>query len=98
MSERVKEAMLDLRKYMFRSVYTNPVAKGQEAKAEKMIEQLYLYYNSHLDSLPEEYLFMIEEEKEPAGRVVCDYIAGMTDRYAVAKYKEIMIPTSWDVY
>jgi dGTPase len=98
MSERVQEAMLDLRKYMFRNVYTNPVAKGQEAKAEKMIEQLYLYYNSHLDNLPEEYLFMIEEEKEPAGRVVCDYIAGMTDRYAVAKYKEIMIPTAWDVY
>lgn len=98
MSERVQEAMLELRKYMFRSVYTNPVAKGQEAKAEKMIEQLYLYYNSNLDCLPEEYLFMIEEKKEPAGRVVCDYIAGMTDRYAVAKYKEIMIPSAWDVY
>lgn len=98
MSERVQEAMLELRKYMFRSVYTNPVAKGQEAKAENMIEQLYRYYYAHLNSLPEEYQFMIEEKEEPIGRVVCDYIAGMTDRYAVAKYKEIMIPTSWDVY
>lgn len=98
MSEPVEKAMLNLRKYMFQNVYTNPVAKGQEAKAEQMIEQLYEYYLNHYERLPEEYVYMIEVKKEVASRVVCDYIAGMTDRYAVVKFTEIMIPTSWDVY
>lgn len=98
MSEPVEWAMKRLREYMFQSVYTNPVAKGQEAKAEKMIEQLYTHYLKHYELLPEEYVSMIEVKGEAASRVVCDYIAGMTDRYAVVKFTEIMIPTSWDVY
>ena len=97
MSEPVKTAMSGLRKYMFDSVYTNPVAKGEEKKAEAMIEQLYFYYAGHLDLLPEEYRYMIEMKREPEYRVVCDYVAGMTDRYAVQKYKEIMIPSAWDI-
>lgn len=98
MSEPVETAMLELRKYMFRSVYTNPKAKGEEKKAEEMIEQLYFYYARHLEQLPEEYIYMIEVKHEPDYRVVCDYVAGMTDRYAVQKYKEIMIPSAWGVY
>ncbi len=98
MSEPVEKAMLNLRKFMFESVYTNQIAKGQESKAEEMIEQLYEYYKKHYELLPEEYVYMIKVKEEPASRVVCDYIAGMTDRYAVAKFKEIMIPTAWDVY
>lgn len=98
MSEAVSAAMAGLRGYMFRNVYTNPVAKGEESKAEKMIEQLYFYYAGHTGLLPEEYRYMMEELGEPDYRVVCDYVAGMTDRYAVQKYKEIMIPDAWNVY
>ena len=98
MSEDVSAAMRELRSYMFRSVYTNPVAKGQEKKAEAMVEQLYYYYAGHLELLPEEYCRMIKEKREPDYRVVCDYVAGMTDRYAVQRYREIMIPDAWDVY
>ena len=98
MSPEVAEAMAALRAYMFRSVYTNPVAKGQESKAEKMIEQLYYYYAGHLELLPEECLYMIQVKREPEYKVVCDYVAGMTDRYAVQRYREIMIPDAWDVY
>ena len=97
MSPEVEEAMFNLRLYMFESVYTNPIAKGQEAKAERMIEQLYSHYKEHTELLPEEYLEMIEEG-ETKDRVVCDYIAGMTDRYAIVKYSELMIPNAWDVY
>lgn len=98
MSEPVEMAMKELRKYMFAHVYTNPVAKGEEKKAEAMIEQLYYYYAGHLELLPEEYQYMIRVKQEPDYRVVCDYVAGMTDRYAVQKYKEIMVPSAWDVY
>ena len=89
--------MLNLRLYMFESVYTNPTAKGQESKAEKMIEQLYEYYMKNVELLPGKYLRMIENG-EKISRVVCDYIAGMTDRFATVNYTEIMIPNAWNVY
>lgn len=96
MSKEIENAMFELRKYMFKSVYTNPVAKGQEHKAEDMTIELFEYYMSHFNLLPYEYINLLElgESEE---RVVCDYIAGMTDRYAIAKFKEIKIPAFWDV-
>lgn len=98
MSPEIEQAMGNLRKYMFANVYTNPVAKGQEHKAEALVEQLFAYYMEHVELLPEEYRFMITDKNESVNHVVCDYVAGMTDRYAVAKYREIMIPEAWDVY
>ncbi|MDE7325818.1 MAG: deoxyguanosinetriphosphate triphosphohydrolase [Lachnospiraceae bacterium] len=98
MSKEVSAAMAGLRKYMFQNVYTNPVAKAEETKAEAMIEQLYYYYAGNIGLLPEEYRYMIEELGEPEYRVVCDYVAGMTDHYAVQKYMEIVIPKAWNVF
>ena len=97
MSENVEKAMFDLRKFMFAHVYTNPVAKGQEKKAEEVVMELFQYYQRHVEILPKEYIYLIEEKGESEERVVCDYIAGMTDRYAISKYKEIKIPTFWGV-
>ncbi len=71
---------------------------GVQTCALPIFEQLYHYYADNLDLLPEEYLYMINELKEPDYRVVCDYVAGMSDRYAVQKYKEIVIPKAWNVF
>ena len=98
MSPEVESAMMNLRKFMFQSVYTNPVAKGQEEKAIHLVINLYEYYEKHIEMLPEEYLFMIEVKKEPESRVICDYVAGMTDRFAIAKFKELFVPISWAIY
>ena len=98
MSPHMEEAFQGLRAYMFKSVYTNPVAKGQEAKAEQMVQELYRYYLERVELLPKEYRVMMDEQGESAERVVCDYVAGMTDRYAVAKFKEITIPDAWDIF
>lgn len=98
MSPEIEEAMYELRRYMFRSVYTNPVAKGQESKAEAMLKSMFKYYMEHEEMLPEEYLQRMAEREETLERTVCDYIAGMTDRYAVAKFNEIAVPTSWSIY
>ena len=115
MSDKVGEALAGLRRYMFASVYTNPVAKGQEKKAERMVEFLFEYYKEHADELPADLrdqivngdgrefteihlyseLELIERRTE---RAVCDYIAGMTDRFAVTKFNEIMVPQSWNIY
>lgn len=96
MSEEVEQAMKGLRKFMFQNVYRNPVAKGEEERAKDLLSRLFIYYNRYTDRLPRQYLQMMEqgEEKE---RVVCDYIAGMTDRYAIAKFEEYFMPKAWQV-
>lgn len=98
MSYEIENALYKLRKYMFSHVYTNPVAKGEEQKAQNMLEFLFRYYEKNLELLPEEYLKRMEENKETPSRTVCDYIAGMTDRYAIAKFEELTIPKSWSIY
>lgn len=97
MSEPVETAMQGLRKFMFYHVYTNPKAKGEETKAKEMLERLFTYYMEHLELLPLQYRNMLQEG-EHKDRVVCDYIAGMTDQYAVGKFQEYFMPKSWQVY
>lgn len=98
MSSEIVTAMKNLRGYMFESVYMNKKAKAQEEQAERLLEQLFTYYLKHLELLPEEYCLRMEQLNEPSYLVVCDYIAGMTDNYAVSKFKELMIPSAWSVY
>ncbi len=94
MSQPVETALLRLRTFMFNELYRNPVAKGEEGKAEEIVKMLFRYYMDHADQLPAEYLTMMEEG-DPQDVVVCDYIAGMTDNYAVMKFQEVFLPHSW---
>lgn len=96
MSKATEEAFMELRKWMFANLYTNPIAKSEEVKAEAMIERLYYYYMDHIDLLPEKMLKMLENGEEKC-RVVCDYISGMTDQYAIMKFEEFYIPVAWQV-
>ncbi len=98
MSPDIEQAMFDLRKYMFKNVYTNPKAKGEEGKAEMMLKMLFEYYLEHEKLLPKKYLELIYERGEAKHRVVCDFIAGMTDHYAITKFNEMMVPSAWMVY
>ncbi|MEY8518378.1 deoxyguanosinetriphosphate triphosphohydrolase [Lachnospiraceae bacterium 29-84] len=96
MSEEVAEAMKGLRSFMFRNVYMDGVAKGEEERAEDLLSRLFTYYRKHMEILPSLYQHMIEQGEEEE-RVVCDYIAGMTDRYAIAKFEEYFMPKAWQV-
>ena len=93
MTPAVESAMLELREFMFARVYRNPVAKGEEVKARRIIQELYKYYMRHPEKLPSDFLPQLDLEGMP--RVVCDYVAGMTDKYAVYKFEEIFVPTGW---
>ena len=95
LSPAVDKALKDLRSFMFERVYRNPVAKGQERKAKVMLQRLFEYYVSHPEALPED--FHPQLSFDGMERTVCDYIAGMTDNYAVDKYTEIFIPAGWNV-
>ncbi len=95
MSQEVEKALRDLRSFMFEHVYRNPVAKSEESKAEDMIKRLYGYYYEHPEALPED--FQPQMSFDGLERTVCDYIAGMTDKYAVDKFTELFTPMGWRV-
>ena len=95
LSPKVDEALKDLRSFMFERVYRNPVAKGEETKARDMLKRLYEYYYANPQAIPED--FQPQLSFDGMERTVCDYIAGMTDNYAVDKYTELFIPMGWHV-
>lgn len=95
MSPGMEEAMKGLRKWMFENVYSGGVAKAEEGKAQQLVQALYEYYMDHVDKLPLEYLRMMEQRNEGTDRVVCDYIAGMSDSYAIDKFEELFVPKAW---
>ena len=95
LSPEVEKALKDLRSFMFENVYRSPIAKAEESKAKAMLQRLFDYYIKNPEALPED--FHPQLSFEGLERTVCDYIAGMTDNYAVDKYTEIFIPTGWHV-
>lgn len=95
MSPGMEEAMAGLRQWMFKNVYESDVPKAEEGKAQQMIASLYEYYMEYITELPKEYRLMMEQRGEKKERVVCDYIAGMSDRYAIDKFVELFVPKTW---
>ena len=93
LSPAVSQALLDLRSFMFERVYRNPEVKGEEVKAKDMIKRLYEYYITHPEALPTD--FQPQISFEGMERTVCDYIAGMTDNYAVDRFTRLAIPMGW---
>ena len=95
LSPEVQQAFDRLRAFLFERVYRNPVAKGEETKAKDLLKRLYEYYISHPQALPAD--FQPQLSFDGMERTVCDYIAGMTDHYALDKFNEIFIPAGWQV-
>ena len=95
LSPAVDNALKTLRSFMFERVYRNPVAKSEEARAQDMLQRMFEYYVENPEALPED--FHPQLSFEGLERNVCDYIAGMTDNYAVDKFTEIFIPMGWNV-
>lgn len=93
MSDDCYEGFMDLHDFMFAAVYTNPVCKGEESKAVDMLCKIYSHYISHIDDLPEEYIRIAETDGEE--RAVCDYVAGMSDNYALKVFNKLFVPMFW---
>lgn len=92
MSPPIWQAMMELRTFLTKHIYTVSDAKVEEPKANRLIEELFNYYIAHLDEVPVEY--RIHNVRNPEIQVA-DYVSGMTDRFAVKMYEEIKIPHSW---
>lgn len=93
MSDEFLQATNKLRNYMFENVYYKSRAKKDEEKAKNIVRELFCYFLKNPQDISEQIC------KKCAGgsdeRLVCDYIAGMTDRYAISKFKEIFVPKPW---
>lgn len=94
MSDEVMAATNELRQFMFRNVYdyTN---KAIQERAERMLTQLFEYFMKHAEKLPQPYLSLLERDDKE--RVVCDYLSGMTDRYAISVFEGLFIPETFAV-
>jgi dGTPase len=90
MEPHVHAATLKLRAFLFEHVYTNPVAKSQEDKSRALLIRLFDHYVSHPDEMPT--LYRRNVEKEGVERCVCDFLSGMTDRYAIETYNSLYVP------
>lgn len=95
MTEEVAQATNALRDFLFKNVYHNPIAKSEDDKAQELLSRLFDYYVDHPEKMPD--FFYKNTETESVKRCVCDYVAGMTDRYAIDLYKELFIPAVWSV-
>ena len=89
----IGEATMQLRKFLFDHVYTNPLAKSEDKKAQELLVRLFEYYVKHPEEMPD--LYYRNTKPEPVERCVCDFVGGMTDRYAIDRYTELFIPQVW---
>ncbi len=96
MTNEVLEAITKFRAFMFSTVYENPLVRDQLEKAQKILEALYNYYLEHPEVLDKEAGTI--KKDEPLEVRICDFISGMTDRYAINKFQEIFLPKEWHVY
>lgn len=95
LTPEVDKALADLRSFMFEKVYRSPIAKGEESKAKDMLRRLYEYYIRHPEAIPDD--FQPQLSFDGMERTVCDYIAGMTDNYAVDTFQRLFVPLGWNV-
>ncbi len=92
-TDEIGEATMKLRKFLFENVYTNPIAKSEDNKAQELLVRLFEYYVKNPNEMPE--LYYRNTKTEPVERCVCDFVASMTDRFAINRYSELFIPQVW---
>ena len=97
MSDEVGQKIEKLRTFMFDNVYLNSKAKTEDDKAEYILSELYSYYLKNSDKLPLEYQSFDSVESTIEDRI-CDYIAGMTDRYILNLFTSIFLPKGWEKF
>ncbi len=94
MDDETQIAFDSLHSFLFDNVYRNPKAKSEESKVDGIIEGLYSYYKENPHIMPKE--FSVIANEEGIDRAVTDYIAGMTDHFAILSFSDIYIPKAWE--
>lgn len=95
MSDDIKKITYALRDFLYENIYESEVTKREFKKAKKILFDLYDYYLKHTDEVFKEIPKETIDKKE---RIVCDFIAGMTDRFALMMYEKLFLPQPWLVF
>lgn len=93
MEEKMWDATLKLRSFLFENVYYNKHAKVEEEKSIEMLRILFEYFVKNPHEMPG--IYFDNTATEPVERCVCDYLSGMTDRYAIDLFRELYVPGMW---
>lgn len=93
LEQGIQQAFDELHSFMFAKVYTNPACKSEEKKAVELVQRLYYHFAKKAENLPPQ--FKEIAERDGIGVAACDFIAGMTDRYAVRVFEELYVPKAW---
>ena len=91
MSGAIYGALMELRAYLYANLYHTGDAKSEEPKAERVVESLFAYFVAHPDDVPPEYRL----HDDPLDIQVADYLASMTDRFAIRVFEELNVPRAW---
>ena len=94
MSDEMMSATNELRSFMFERVY-ELANKSIQERSERMLTQMFAYFTANVDKLPKTYLRHLERDGKE--RVVCDYLSGMTDRYAISVFESLFIPSTFSL-
>ena len=95
MNGEVQGAFDRLHEFMFDEVYLKGHERNETRKIPEFISRLYSYFRKNPDKMPDEYGEIIKNDS--VERAVCDYISGMTDKYAIDVFNSIFVPHSWNV-
>jgi dGTPase len=93
LSPAFREQHLEMKRYLFQNMYRHPRVTRMESKSTKVIQELFKLYESNPDILPNNTREKIRAGQEPLRRIICDYIAGMTDRYAIEEFEKLTEPS-----
>lgn len=95
MDDATFAAFNELHSFLFEHVYSNRTAKAEEDKVQAFVCALFEHFCKNPQEMPKDYFGICE--REGVMRAACDYVAGMTDRYALATYNKLFVPKYWDL-
>jgi dGTPase len=97
MSPEVLDALMGLRDFLYAKVYERPAIYAEFERAQRVVRELWEYFNSHEDEFRSKHWPKGVPESEELPRAVADFITGMTDRYAMRTFEECFLPRRWVV-
>lgn len=95
MDEKMATAMAELRKFMFQNVYTEKSGNSENERADRLLEILFNRFAAHPEEMPEFFVGLMDKYDKVT--VICDYLASMSDTYAINLFNDLFVPKRWVV-
>jgi dGTPase len=97
LSDRVRQALNTLKDFLFEVVYQGSAAKAEVGKAQRLLAELFDYFVAHPEEMSADSRRLLDEGQITVHRAVCDFLAGMTDRFAIRMQEQLFVPRAWAI-